>query len=283
MNAFGRRPALRLHAGELPRLAGIVVMLAAATAPLYWLVTLATQTNNEIVSYPPNLLPKLGHFGGLTTQVGLPIGTWLFNSLLVGLGTAGVSVFVALFAAFGLSRFTFRGGGTFGFLVFAAQMMPAALLIVPLYNIFAEAHLIDNVASLVLANSAFAMPVAIWVIKQAMDGVPRELDESAMIDGGGSLAVLRHVVLPLTRPGVAAAGIVSFLAGWNDFLFANTFMISTERWTATKGLASFFGQYSTPIDLIMASSVLFALPPVVFFLLLQRQLVSGLTAGAIKG
>jgi multiple sugar transport system permease protein len=90
-------------------------------------------------------------------------------------------------------------------------------------------------------------------------------------------------VIPLTAPGVAAAAIIAFLAGWNDFLFANTFAVSTTSWTATKGLASFFGQYSTPIDLIMGTSVLFALPPIVFFLLLQRQLVSGLTAGGVKG
>jgi multiple sugar transport system permease protein len=203
--------------------------------------------------------------------------------LIVAFATALLSITVAVFAAFAMSRFSFRGRGTFGFLVFATQMMPAALLIVPLYNIFAGAQLIDNLASLVLANTAFVMPVAIWVIKQAMDSVPKELDESVMIDGGGSFATMRRIVIPLTAPALAAAGIVAFLAGWNDYLFANTFAVSTTNWTATKGLASFFGQYSTPIDLIMGASVLFALPPIVFFLLLQRQLVSGLTAGGIKG
>jgi multiple sugar transport system permease protein len=282
-SAHRPRRAPRIHLGDLPRWATILLCIFAAIAPLYWLVTLATQTNNEIVSNPPQLLPNLDHFGGLSTQTDLPIGNWLFTSLLVGLGTAAVSVFIGTLAAFGLSRFDFGGALLFGFLIFAAQMMPAALLIVPLYSIFAEAKLIDNVGSLVLANSAFAMPVAIWIIKQAMDGVPRELDEAAVIDGAGSFAVLKDVVLPLTRPAIAAAGIIAFLAGWNDFLFANTFMVSTENWTATKGLASFFGQYSTPIDLIMASAVLFALPPIIFFLLLQRQIVNGLTAGAVKG
>ena len=277
------RRAPRIHLGDLPRWATILLGICVAIAPLYWLVTLATQTNNQIVSYPPQLLPQIGHFGGLSTQTGLPIGNWLWTSLLVGLGTAAISVIIGTLAAFGLSRFAFGGALLFGFLVFAAQMMPAALLIVPLYSIFAEMRLIDSVGSLILANSAFAMPVAIWVIKQGMDGVPRELDESAMIDGAGSFAVLRDVVLPLTRPSIAAAGIIAFLAGWNDFLFANTFMVTTEKWTVTKGLASFFGQYSTPIDLIMASAVLFALPPVIFFLIMQRQIVTGLTAGAVKG
>ncbi|MHB8398151.1 MAG: carbohydrate ABC transporter permease [Candidatus Limnocylindrales bacterium] len=273
----------RLRFSALPRLISVVTLVAVTIAPLYWLVTLSTQTNGQVVGSPPDFFPVLGRFGPIEEAGGLPLNIWLINSVVVALGTAVLSVVVALFAAFGMSRFSFRGGGAFGFLVFATQMMPAALLIVPLYNIFAGAHLIDTLASLILADSAFAMPVAIWVIKQAMDGVPRELDESVMIDGGGSMAILRRIVLPLTAPGVAAAGIIAFLFGWNDFLFANTFAISSSNWTATKGLASFFGQYSTPIDLIMGTSVLFALPPVMFFLLLQRQLVSGLTAGAVKG
>jgi multiple sugar transport system permease protein len=276
-----RRRHFRLSA--LPRLITVVALVVATVAPLYWLVTLSTLTNSEIVSTPPTFVPNLGRFGPLAEATGDPITTWLINSVIVALATSALSVVIALFAAFGMSRFSFRGRGMFGFLVFATQMMPAALLIVPLYSFFAGAHLIDNLLSLILADSAFAMPVAIWVIKQAMDGVPRELDESVMIDGGGSFAILRRIVIPLTAPGVAAAGIIAFLAGWNDYLFANTFAVSTTNWTATKGLASFFGQYSTPIDLIMGTSVLFALPPIAFFLLLQRQLVSGLTAGGVKG
>ena len=267
----------------VPRLVSVVVFAAVTIAPLYWLVNLSTHTNGQIVSSPPAFLPTIGRFGPLQEAGTAPLDVWLFNSIVVALGTSLLSVAIAVFAGFGLSRFRFRGAGTFGFLVFATQMMPAALLIVPLYNIFAGAHLIDTLWSLILADTAFAMPVAVWVIKQAMDGVPQELDESVQIDGGGSFAILRLIVLPLTAPGIAAAAIIAFLSGWNDYLFANTFAVSNANWTATKGLASFFGQYSTPIDLIMGTSVLFALPPVIFFLLLQRQLVSGLTAGAVKG
>jgi multiple sugar transport system permease protein len=277
------RSRRRFRPSALPRLVTAAALVVATVAPLYWLMTLSTLTNSEVVSTPPRFFPNLGRFGPLAEATGDPLGSWLLNSVIVALATASLSVAVAIPAAFGMSRFSFRGRGVFGILVFATQMMPAALLIVPLYNIFAGAQLIDNLASLVLADTAFAMPVAIWVIKQAMDSVPRELDESVMIDGGGSFAVLRRILIPLTAPGVAAAGVIAFLAGWNDYLFANTFAVSTTNWTATKGLASFFGQYTTPIDLIMGTSVLFALPPIIFFLLLQRQLVSGLTAGGVKG
>jgi len=268
---------------RLPRHAGVLVIAVIALAPLYWLVTLATQSNNQIVAAHGRFLPTLERFGGLSHLSGVPLFTWLRNSVIVGLSTATLSVVLGTPAAFALSRYRFRGSGTFGFLVFATQMLPAALLIVPLYNIFAGVNLIDNLASLVIADSAFAMPVAIWVIKGSMDGVPRDLDEAAMMDGAHQLSILRRIVLPVAAPGIAAAAIIAFLAGWNDFLFANTFMITTDKWPATKGLASFFGQYSTPLDLIMAASVLFALPPIVFFLLLQRRMVAGLSAGAVRG
>lgn len=279
----GRKSRRRFRLASMPRLVSIVVFVFVTIFPLYWLATLSTLSNADVVASPPRFFPNLGRFGPIAESTGDPIGTWMVNSVIVAVATAALSVIVALPAAFGLSRFSFRGRGTFGFLVFATQMMPAALLIVPLYNIFAGFQLIDNLLSLILADAAFAMPVAIWVIKQAMDGVPRELDESVAIDGGGSFAVLRRILLPLTAPGIAAAAVIAFLAGWNDYLFAKTFAVSNQNWTATKGLASFFGQYTTPIDLIMGTAVLFALPPIIFFLLLQRQLVSGLTAGGVKG
>ncbi len=275
------RPGPRLSSAA--RLIVTVVLVVITIAPLYWLVTLSTLTNAQVVSDPPSLLPNVGRFGPFAEQTGDPVGTWLLNSVVVALGVSVLSITLAIFPAYALSRFRFRGRGFFGFLVFATQMMPAALLIVPIYSIFAGLRLIDSLASLVLAQVAFAMPVAIWVIKQAMDSVPMELDESVMIDGGGSLDILRRIMIRLTAPAMAAAAIIAFLASWNDYLFANTFAVSSANWTATKGLASFFGQYTTPISLIMGTAVLFAIPPIIFFLLLQRQLVSGLTAGGVKG
>ena len=277
---FGR-PAFRVS--SVARVMVTIVLVVIAIAPLYWLVTLSTLTNEQVVSDPPSLLPNLGRFGPIAEQTGDPIGTWMLNSVIVAVTVSVISITLAVFPAYALSRFRFRGRGFFGFLVFATQMMPAALLIVPIYSIFAGLRLIDSLASLVLAQVAFAMPVAIWVIKQAMDSVPMELDESVMIDGGGSLDILRRIMIRLTAPAMAAAAIIAFLASWNDYLFANTFAVSNANWTATKGLASFFGQYTTPISLIMGTALLFAIPPIVFFLLLQRQLVSGLTAGGVKG
>lgn len=265
------------------RSAALLVALCIALFPIYWMVTISTQSQGQVVGQRLRLLPTLSGFGGISHLGTTYVATWLGNSALVSLGTAAFSIAFAVFPAYGLSRYRFRGAGAFGFAVFATQMLPPALLVVPLYAIFSRFGLIDNLFSLVLADAAFAMPIALWIIKGAMDGIPRDLDEAARVDGASSFSVLVRVVLPLIAPAVAAAAIIAFFFAWNDFLFANTYMVSESRWTVTKGLASLFGQYSTPIPFIMSSAVLFSIPPVLFFLLLQRRIVSGLTAGAVKG
>ena len=216
--------------------------LLLALFPVYWMLTLATETQGEVVAAHVRLLPTFHSFGGISHLAGTPVALWLANSALVSLGTAGLSIALAVFPAYALSRFRFRGAGTFGFAVFATQMLPPALLVVPLYVIFSVLALINNLLCLVLADAAFAMPIALWVIKGAIDGVPRELDEAGMMDGGSSLLILLRIIVPLVRPAIAAAAIIAFFFGWNDFLFANTFMVTESRWTATKGLASLFGQ-----------------------------------------
>lgn len=274
--------AWRLMLMRVVRAINIAILLAIAIGPIYWLVTMSTLSQNQIVSNQPRLFPTLHGFGGLTTATGVPLFSWIENSLLVAVGTAILSAILGTFAGYGFSRFRFRGASFFGFLVFATQMLPAALLVVPLYAIFDSFHLINNLVSLILVDTAFAMPIAIWIVKGTCDSLPFELDEAAKIDGASSFGVLRRVLLPLLAPGLAAAGIMAFLAGWNDFLFATTFMVSSNKWTVTKGLASLFGQYSVPISLIMAAATLFCIPPIIFFLLLQKRIVNGLTAGAVK-
>jgi multiple sugar transport system permease protein len=262
----------------------LAVAVATALAPIYWLTNLATHSQSDIVSGRPSLLLGLGSLGGITHPPNdIPLMSWLRNSLVVGVGTAILSVGLAVLAGFGLSRFRFRGAGVFGFLVFFTQMLPSALLVIPLYSMLLTFNLLNNLGSLVLVDSAFAMPICVWIIKGGMDSIPRELDEAVRLDGAGSFGLLRRVILPLVAPSLAAAAVVAFLAGWNDFLFANTFITSENLWTTTKGLASLYGQYTTPIPLIMATALLFCLPPVGFFMLMQRRIVAGLTAGAVKG
>ncbi|HCT77930.1 MAG TPA: sugar ABC transporter [Micromonosporaceae bacterium] len=275
----------RHRLGVAVRTVSLLLLVIAAGFPLYWMLTTATRRPEEIFGETPHLLPNLTRLDDMFASItnGIPMLQWLTNSAFVAFGTTVLSLLLAVLAAYALSRFRFRGKGLFGFSLFATQMLPEALLVVPLYTIFLTLGLLNNLWSLVLGNVAFAMPVAAWIMKTAMDAVPREIEEAAAIDGCSRYSILRLIVLPLTAPSLAAAAVITFFEGWNEFLFANTFITDQDKWPASKGLASFVGEFVTPLNTVMSAAVVFALPPIVFFLLVQRRIVSGLTSGAVKG
>jgi multiple sugar transport system permease protein len=263
----------------------LAVLAAVAGFPLYWMLVTATRTQEELFDGRVHWLPDLTRLGHVFTSAveGAPMLRWLGNSAFVAAGTTVLSLVLAVLAAYALSRFSFRGRGVFGFALFATQMLPEALIVVPLYAIFLTLGLLNNLWGLVLGNTAFAMPVAVWIIKTAMDGVPREIEEAAAIDGCSRYAMLRRIVLPLVAPSLAAAAVLAFFDSWNEYLFATTFMVDEEKWPASKGLAAFVGEFVTPLPTVMSAAVVFTVPAVVFFLLVQRHIVAGLTAGAVKG
>lgn len=262
----------------------IAVLVAFAAFPIYWMLDTALSTTNELYNTGQSWWPHLERILDIPAEfTKTPIGQWLGNSFWIAAGTTVLSLLLAILAGYALSRFKFHGKGFVGFLLFSTQMLPEALLVVPLYAIFSTFGLLNNLGGLVLANTAFAMPVAAFIIKAAVDDVPIDVEESARVDGCPRFGVLSLVVLPLIKPSVAAAAVISFFAGWNEYLFANTFISGKDLWPASVGLASFQGQFITPIELVMAAALLFALPAIVFFLLAQRSIVSGMAAGAVKG
>ena len=264
----------------------IFVFLLASFAifPIYWMYN-TSLTPVEGLFGGQNLIPSVQRsleiFNVFFTDV--PIWRWLQNSAIVALGSTLSSLAMAILAAYGLSRFRFFGKGLLGFALFATQMLPEALLIVPMYALFMGLGLLDGYAGLILANTAFVMPVAVWIIKSAMDGIPYEIEEAARIDGTRRLAILTQIMIPLTAPSIAAASVIVFFDGWNDFLFASTFITSQEKWLATVGLASFLGEFVTPLATVFSAALVFTIPPIVFFLIMQRHIISGLTSGSVKG
>lgn len=261
---------------------GVLTIFAAF--PIFWMLNTTMTNDAELYKTGQSVWPDWARLAGFPELLaGVPIFRWLTNSALVAFGTTMLSLLIAIMAAYALSRFKFYGKGPASFLLFSTQMLPEALLVVPLFALFSGFGLLNQLYGLVLANTAFTMPVAVFVLKSAIDSIPYEIEESARVDGCPRYGQLWLIVVPLILPSIAAAAVINFFDGWNEFLFANTFISDSTKWPASVGLSSFIGQYSTPLSSVMAAALLFTLPAIVFFLIVQRQIVSGLTAGAVKG
>jgi multiple sugar transport system permease protein len=262
----------------------IAVLVLAAGFPIYWMANTALSLDTQLFNTGQLLWIQIGNLPALLAEIGrVPIGMWITNSIVIATGTTVTSLVLGSLMAYALSRFQFRGRGFIGFLLFMTQVIPEALLIVPLYAIFITVGLLDNRIGLVLANAGFSLPVSTFVIKSAIDAIPYEIEESALVDNCPRFGILTAIVLPLIMPSLAAAAVIAFFAGWNEYLFAATFLLDRSLWPVSVGLASFIGQYSTPVPAMMGSALIFSVPAIVFFLLVQRKIVAGLTAGAVKG
>lgn len=262
----------------------VLALLGVAAFPIYWMVVTSMTPSSELFARQPNLLPDLGQIG-IYAEVfrTIPVATWLWNSFVVAAGTTVFSIMLAILPAYALSRFRFTGLAILGFALFATQMLPEAMLVVPLYSIFGQLSLLNSLLGLILANTAFVVPVITWIIKGAIDGIPLEVEEAARIDGCSRIDIVLAIVLPLIAPTLAAAAVISFFHGWNEYVFAQTLISSEQLRTASVGLASFVGELSTPIHAVMAVGVMYTLPAVVFYLFAQRYVVAGMTAGSVKG
>ncbi|MFJ4254432.1 carbohydrate ABC transporter permease [Microbacterium sp. NPDC090003] len=279
-----RRRGVAAKFGSLGKAALITLLVVFCGFPVYWMLSTSLGTESSLYGGSQPLVPEvqnIGQWGGFLADI--PIFRWLGNSFVIAAGTTVLSLVLATMAAYALSRYRFHGRGVAGFIFFSTQMLPEALIIVPLYAIFAGAGLLNSHWGLVLADTAFVMPVAMFIIKSGIDKIPYEIEESARIDGCSRLRILTTIVLPLIMPSIAAASVIAFFDGWNEFMFANTFISSSDLWPASVGLSSFLGQFYTPMNVVMFCALLFALPAIIFFLWAQRGIVSGLTAGSVKG
>lgn len=266
------------------RIVAVLALLGVAIFPIYWMFVTSMTPSSELFAEKPNLLP---HFGQIAIYEEvfrvIPVATWLWNSFVVATGTTLLSIMLAILPAYALSRFRFAGLALLGFALFATQMLPEAMLVVPLYSIFGQLSLLNSLLGLILANTAFVVPVITWIIKGAIDGIPMEVEEAARVDGCSRIDIVLAIVIPLIAPTLAAASVIAFFHGWNEYVFAQTLISSEHLRTASVGLASFVGELSTPIHSVMAVGVIYTLPAVVFYLFAQRYVVAGMTAGSVKG
>jgi len=276
----------------------LVIFTLLATYPVLWVVSVAfsgTQ-NLAFADVPPNpgfldrlraILPwpetvSMKNFVDVLTEQ--PFLTWLMNSAIVATATTIVGVFLACTAAYAFSRFRFPGrqAGMMSFLV--SQMFPGTLLLVPLYIIIVSwLKLGNSFIGLVLVYSVTAIPFCVWMLKGYFDTIPLEIEESAIMDGASRQTIFFKIILPLAKPAVAVTALFSFMTGWNEFILAATFLEEETKYTAPVGLKFFVGGFTSQWGYFAAGSIIVSVPVVLLFLFLQKYLVSGLTAGGVKG
>ena len=269
------------------RVVTIVVLSLFTIFPLWVMVTSSVKPLGEVLDsftwWPKNI--TLQPYIDIWNTV--PLAQYFVNSLIVCTAATGISLVIAVLAAYAVSRWRFHGRNVFTTTVLSTQMFPGILFLLPLFLIFINITqatgipLIGTRLGLIITYLTFVLPFAIWMLAGYFDGIPRELDEAAKVDGTGSMGALWHVLLPAARPGLVAVGIYSFMTSWGELLFAS---VLTNGPTQT--LAIGLQQYSTQVNVywnqIMAASLVVSVPIVIVFLLLQRSFVAGLTAGAVK-
>jgi arabinogalactan oligomer/maltooligosaccharide transport system permease protein len=291
----------RKRTGELPHLALHAILLVVTLVsvyPILWVFTVAFSGRQSlaIVDLPPDptlldrvrsVIPwpatfSLSNFTAVWTEQ--PFGRWMLNSAAVAAATTLLGVFLACTAGYAFSRFRFPGrrAGLMSFLV--SQMFPGTLTLVPLYIILVKwLGLGSNYLGLILVYATTAIPFCVWMLKGYFDTIPRELEESALIDGASPATIFLRIILPLAKPAVAVTALFSFMTAWNEFILALTFMDKETMYTAPVGLRFFVGGFSQQWGYFAAGSIIVSIPVVALFMYLQKYLVAGLTAGAVKG
>jgi N,N'-diacetylchitobiose transport system permease protein len=267
---------------------GLVVALVTLF-PIFWMVSTAFKPATEIFSLTPHILPEhptFSNFGDVIngSVIGSPYWVFLRNSLVVTVTSVVLSSFIALLASVAVARFRFRFRATYLVMLLIVQMLPQQALVIALFLDFRRVNLLDSLVGLILTYTAFALPVTIWMLRNFVATVPRELEEAAALDGAGPITVFWRILLPLVAPGLVATSVFSFIFAWNEFVFALTFLgTDISKYTLPLYVTYFFGKGSADWGGVMAASTLFAIPVLVFFLIVQRRLRGGLVAGALKG
>ena len=252
--------------------------------PVYWMVNTAFKPRSEVMTSTPIFFPKNPSLENFANAIGQTY-FWdnLRNSVVVVLGVLVLSILLGFFASAALTRFRFRGRRTIMVFILGVQMMPSTALLIPTFLVFNQLNLLGTYIGLILAYVALVLPFSIWVMRGFFLAIPFEIEEAAMMDGASTWRILWNILFPLITPGLIATSIFAFIAAWNDYIVAYTFMKDQTMYTLPVWLASFSTNTGTDFGSQMAGSVLFSLPVVVFFLIIQRNLVAGMSAGAVKG
>ena len=252
--------------------------------PLYWMIVTALKTQVEIFEVPTPLWPRDLTFDAFRSQFAESTATMtgFRNSFLISVCTMAVSTVLSIPAAYGLARFRFRGKKLLILFFLMTQMLPATLILTPLYIMFARMGLLNQFPAPILADATLGIPFSVIILRTYFLSIPKELDESAMIDGCNSFSSFFRIMLPLARPGVVVAAVFSFVYAWGDLIYGITFMTDPLRRPITSNIYNYVQQYQTLWNATMAFGIVAISPIVLIFIFMQRYIVSGLTNGAVK-
>jgi multiple sugar transport system permease protein len=267
----------------LHRLA-IMAYIAFGLFPLFWLLKVAVTPNDQLYSEGIRLWPSrasLEHFNFVLAHSAFPV--FFRNSLIVSGSTAVIVTILASLSGYALSRFAFRAKYWIVALMLVTQMFPLVMLVAPIFKMLSPLGLTNSLSGLVIVYTAFNVPFATFLMQSFFDGIPKDLEEAAMIDGATRFTAFRQIILPLTLPGIGASLGFVFTAAWSELLFALMLIAGNEAATFPVGLLTFVSKFSVDFGQMMAAGVLALIPACLFFLFIQRYLVHGLTAGAVKG
>jgi multiple sugar transport system permease protein len=277
--------AERLLAGPVVWI-GLILLTAFAMGPFLWMLLTSLKDRQELYATPLQYFPVHPTFENYVdawTSPVTPFSRFFLNSLWVCSVTMVATTVVSVLAGYAIARFRFAGRDALLLIFLATQMFPSVLLIAPLLTQWRALGLIDTYQALIYSNFSFTVPFTVWMMVGYFTSIPRDLEESAMIDGCNHFGALCRIVLPLAAPGIAATAIFAFVVSWSELLFAISFTTQTDMRTLSAGLLYMVGQYEVQWGQLSAGVILSTVPVAVLFSFLQRHLIHGLTAGAVKG
>ncbi|MGW3123140.1 sugar ABC transporter permease [Streptomyces sp. NPDC001107] len=286
MAAPGRRARRRGERGPLAALTTHTILIVAsliALFPVAWLFFLSLGPDKDDYLHPGQIWHTMTFDNYSFVLQHTSFFDWLKSTLIVVVGTTVIGVLIAASTGYAVSRMRFPGYKKFMWLLLLTQMFPIAVLIVPMYQIMSDLGLIDTYQGLILINCTTVVPYSAWLLKGYFDTIPFEIDEAGRVDGLSPFGTFLRLILPLAKPGLAVAAFYNFLTAFGEVAFASTFMLSDDKYTFAVGLQTFVSEHDAQRNLMAAAAVLIAIPVAIFFYLVQKNLVTGLTAGGTKG
>lgn len=262
-----------------------ILTVASLTAlfPIAWLIFLSLGPDKDDYLHPGGIWKKMTFDNYSFVLQHTNFFDWMKSSLIVSLGTTVIGVMVAATTGYAVSRMRFPGYRKLMWVLLVTQMFPIAVLIVPMYQILSDLQLINSYLGLILVYCSTAVPYSAWLLKGYFDTIPFEIDEAGRVDGLSPFGTFLRLILPLAKPGLAVAAFYNFITAFGEVAFASTFMLDDTKYTFAVGLQSFISEHDAQRNLMAATAVLVAIPVSVFFYLVQKNLVTGLTAGGTKG